>query len=84
MKYSDGRQASLGDRVKLWETVFGTIVCSIDDDTYSEDFSREHWAAKGNGVVIKADDGRIFHYGEPDEDFELLERAGRTRVRGLG
>jgi hypothetical protein len=76
MKYADGKQASLGDRVKLWHDFFGTIVCSIDDEQYAAEFSREHWAYKGRGVVVKADDGRLFYYDEADEDFELLQSAG--------
>jgi hypothetical protein len=76
MTYSDGRQAALGDRVRLWDCVLGTIMCSLDDDRFSEEFSREHWAHLGKGVIIKADNGQVFHYEEADEDFELLSRAG--------
>jgi len=75
MKYSDGKQAALGDRVRLWDSMFGTIVCSIDDNQYSVAFSREHWAYKGRGVVVQADNGQTFYYDEADEDFELMARA---------
>ncbi len=69
-----GKHASLGDRVRLWGSKFGTIVCSIDDDMYSAEFSREAWADKGRGFVVKADDGQVFYYDEPDEDFELISQ----------
>jgi len=64
--------------------VLGTIVCSIDDDSYSEAFPREHWAFKERGVVVRADDGRVFHYDDADEDFELLRRAESERLRSEG
>jgi hypothetical protein len=79
MKYSDGQQAALGDRVRLWESVFGTIMCSIDDNQYSVAFSRENWGYKGRGVVVQTDDGKIFYYDEADEDFELMSRAEPVR-----
>jgi hypothetical protein len=52
----------------------------LDDDQYSAEFSRENWVYKGRGVVVKADDARIFYYDEADEDFEFLHRAGPERV----
>jgi len=61
----------------------GTIVCSIDDNQYSPEFSREHWAYKGRGVVVKADDGQIFYCDEADEDFEFLGNAGPERVHHI-
>jgi len=76
MMYSDGQPATLGDRVRLWDSVFGTIVCSMDDDRYTEEFPRDDWARVGRGVIIKADDGQVFHYEDADEDVELLTRAG--------
>jgi len=56
------------------------IVCSIDDGVYSAEFTRENWGFKERGVVIRADDGQIFYYDEPDEDLEFLARAVTARV----
>jgi len=84
MKYCDGTHVALGDRVRLWESMFGTIVCSIDDDEYTPEFSRADWGHVGHGVVIKADDGQIFHYEEPDEDLELLVSAVTPRLQDIG
>ncbi len=76
MNYVGRKQATLGDRAKLWGSVLGTVVCSIDDDKYSVGFAREHWADKGRGMVIEADDGRIFYCDAPDEDFGVLRPGG--------
>jgi len=81
MYYADGRKAEMGDRVQLWDKVEGVIVCSIDDGAYSAEFTRESWGFKERGVVIRADNGEIFYYDEPDEDLEFLARAVTARVR---
>jgi len=75
MKYTDGRRVSIGDRVKLWEDEFGTVVCSIDSREYTTDYPEEAWSHLSSGVLIKTDDGELFHYDEPDEDFELVRSA---------
>jgi hypothetical protein len=31
----------VGDRVKLWDGCFGTVVCTIDDDEYTPEYSRD-------------------------------------------
>jgi hypothetical protein len=80
MTYSDGQHVTLGDRVRLWESVLGVIVCAIDDNAFSPGFPRDDWGYKERGAVIKADDGRLFYYDEADEDFELLARAGAEAV----
>ena len=72
MKYADGRRVSIGDRVKLWEDQFGTVVCSIDTKEFSEEYPEDAWAHLNNGILIKTDDGELFHYDEPDEDFEFV------------
>jgi hypothetical protein len=43
MKYPDGQEARLGDRVELWEQNEGAVVCSLDTNEYSADYPREHW-----------------------------------------
>jgi len=80
MFYSDGRKAEVGDRVQLWDKVEGVVVCSIDDGEYSPEFTRESWGFKERGVVIRADNGEIFYYDEPDEDLEFLARSVTARV----
>jgi hypothetical protein len=48
----------------------GTIVCSIDDDDYTTEFSRDNWSYLKVGIMIRADNGALLHYVEADEDFE--------------
>ncbi|HYM30590.1 MAG TPA: hypothetical protein VEU47_04785 [Candidatus Cybelea sp.] len=75
MRYPDGQLAQLGDRVRLWSGVEGIVVCSIDTDEFSDEYSREHWAYLRSGVLIRSAETGLIHYLEPEASFQLLERA---------
>jgi hypothetical protein len=75
MKYADGRRVAIGDRVKLWEDEYGIVVCSIDTGEFTKEFPKKAWAYLNLGILIKTDDGELFHYTEPDEDFELIKSS---------
>ena len=72
MKYRGGQTIHLGDRVQLWEDRFGTIVCIIADELFSDEFLQADWAFLQKGLLIKMDDGQLIHYPEIDEDLILL------------
>jgi hypothetical protein len=74
MRYADGRDIKLGDKVELWNGCFGEVVCSIDTDEYSEEFSRSDWSYLRSGVVIRTESKGVIHYIEPDEDLKLMKR----------
>lgn len=74
MKYADGKVVKLGDKVKLWDSCHGVVVCSIDTNEYAADFPKKEWEYLKSGVVIKTDKAGLIHYIEPDEDFQLVER----------
>jgi hypothetical protein len=77
MKYNDGSEAQLGDRVRVGGDSSGVIVCSIDTDEYTADFSRELWSYLGAGVIIQFANYGLVHYERADEDLEFLGRADR-------
>jgi hypothetical protein len=74
MFYADGSKVNVGDTVKLWSDRFGVVVCSIDTNEFVDDFPRQDWAHLASGVLIRTADSELFHYTEPDEDLELVER----------
>jgi len=74
MKYTDGQEVRLGDRVALWGDCHGTVVCSIDTDEYTSDFPRSQWEYLRHGVIVRSEKMGLIHYLEPDEDFELIGR----------
>lgn len=75
MKYADGRDIKLGDKVELWNGCFGEIVCSIDTDEYSIGFPKDDWAYLKSGVLVRTERKGVIHYIEPDEDLKLLRRS---------
>lgn len=78
MRYSNGNEVLLGDRVKLGRDNGGIVVCSIDRDEYSPDHTREQWAYLKKGVMIHFPHYGLIHYEEPESDLVLLARAGHT------
>ena len=75
MKYADGRDVRLGDRVALGADRHGVVVCSIDDDAYREGFPKQAWAYLGRGVVIAFPQYGPIHYETAEPDLQLIARA---------
>ncbi len=73
MLYPDGICVKLGDKVRLWNGSHGTVVCSIDTNEYTPNYPKSEWGYLEIGIVIKSDNGSLFHYAEADEDFERIE-----------
>ena len=78
MDYPDSQKVMLGDRIKLWEGCYGTVVCSIDDDAYTPEYPKAEWAYLKSGVLINSDQAGLIHYLRPDSSFELVARGQRT------
>lgn len=78
MKYPSGEQVKVGDRITIGSWSLGTVVFSIDDDEYSAEYPKEHWAHLGKGVMVLTEAAGLIHYDEPDEDMELVSRAPAT------
>jgi len=76
MKYSDGREVRLGDRVRLGGDSGGIVVASIDTMEYSAECTEAAWSYLKRGVVIKFPSYGLIHYAEPEPDLELIARAG--------
>ena len=76
MRYADGQEVRLGDRVALGEDRGGVVVCSIDAGQGSADYPLAEWADLGRGALVEFPRYGLIHYGEPDEDLVLIERAG--------
>ena len=75
MKYWDGQEVRLGDRVKLGADEGGIVVASMDTDEYSEEHPKEQWGYLKKGVMIEFPLYRLIHYDKLDEDLELISRA---------
>jgi hypothetical protein len=77
MRYPDGQDVRVGDRVKLGEDDRGIVVASIDTDEYSEAHPRAQWGYLKRGVMIEFPMHGLIHYETPEKDLELVERASK-------
>ncbi len=76
MKYPDGQEVRLGDRVILGRNVNGVVVASIDTNEYSNEYPAAQWSYLKKGAMIEfAGSYGLIHYEEPDPDLQLLARA---------
>jgi len=75
MRYPDGREARLGDKVRYSDGSTGIVVCSIDTDEYSDSHSKEQWGYLEKGILVDTTSMGLVHYEKPDNDMVLIERA---------
>lgn len=75
MKYSDGQDVKLGDRVKLGDDDGGVVVASIDTGEYSTEHPEAQWGYLKQGVMIDFPKHGLIHYEEPEQDLLLIGRA---------
>ena len=77
MKYADGSEIRLRDRVRIFNNQYGSIVFSIDAGEYSKDFPEDKWKYLERGVMVKCDDGALVHITKTDhaDDIVLVERS---------
>ncbi|MDC0748549.1 hypothetical protein [Polyangium mundeleinium] len=76
MKYWDGQDVRLGDRVRLGDDDGGVVVCSLDTGEYSDEHPESAWGYLKRGVMILFPKYGLIHYEQPEEDLELIARAG--------
>jgi len=76
MKYPDGQEVRLGDRVKMCPNDIGIVVASMDTVEYSAEEPKEQWGYLKEGVMIKFPTTGLVHYTEKyNETLELVSRA---------
>jgi len=74
MKYWDGQEIKVGDRVKLGSDD-GIVVASMDTDEYSVEHPKEQWGYLKKGVMITFPAMGEVYFDEPCETLELISRA---------
>lgn len=74
MKYSSGERVAVGDHVKLWDGNYGVVMCSIDDNEYSSDYSKADWSYLSEGVLIKSEAAGLVHQTKADDDLEFVQK----------
>jgi len=74
MKYPDGQEVRLGDRVRVDGDPTGLVVCCIETQEYTPEFPRAEWEYLQRGCLVRSSKHGLVHYQRPDEDLELIER----------
>ena len=75
MKYPDGQEIRLGDRVKLGRNEEGVVVADIDNGEYSGgEHTEAQWGYLREGVMISFPVVGLIHYKESDADLRLISR----------
>ncbi len=75
MKYEDGQDVMLGDRVRLGADEGGIVVASIDAAEYSEAYPEAQWGHLGKGVLIAFPSYGLIHYETAEPDLQLIRRG---------
>jgi hypothetical protein len=75
MKYLDGREVCIGDKV-IADNSNGTVVYLIETKQGSEKYPDGFWDYLKNGVMIETDFGLV-HYAVVDTDVIFIERSSK-------
>lgn len=75
MKYADGQEARLGDKVRLSDGAEGVVVFSIDTNEYSPAYPKAQWDYLKRGVMVSFEKHGVIHYEEAEPGMELVARA---------
>jgi hypothetical protein len=75
MKYTDGQEILVGDRVRMGGDAGGIVVCDIGSGIFSPLFPQSEWAYLKEGVVIAFPQYGVVHLKDAESDLELLARS---------
>ena len=75
MKYSDGKNIKLGDKVLIDGKYHGVVVANMDDSEFSEEQPKEKWEYLRSGVMIDTDFAGLVHYQQENLETEDIVLA---------
>ena len=75
MKYADGQQVQVGDRVGLGDDTGGVVVCSIEDGVFSDGYPADQWAYLRKGFMVEFPTFGLIHYEVAEDDLRLISRV---------
>jgi hypothetical protein len=65
MKYADGTEVRMGERVRVSSGYTGVVVASMDTNEFDPGISAEDWAK--TGILILTDTGALAHFDDPQD-----------------
>ncbi|MGY4303512.1 hypothetical protein ACVIJ6_000755 [Bradyrhizobium sp. USDA 4369] len=75
MKYPDGQQVALGDRVRLGADDGDLVVAHIDANEHGADYPQAKWAHLKKGALIRFPGYGLIHYEVAEPDLQFVSRA---------
>ena len=64
MKFTDGTEVKVGDRLRLSNDDIATVVFDVETDVYEEGFPKPEWEYLRSGIMVKTDSGALIHLEE--------------------
>jgi hypothetical protein len=76
MLYLNGVAVMIGDHVSIGNNHkdFGVVVCVIDDNQFSSDYSQNEWSYLKNGVLIEFTKAGLVYFEKFDQEIEFIKR----------
>ena len=75
MKYEDGTEVLLHDRVDLGGGMTGSVVAVFDNGRYTPDYPKELWGHLAQGALVKSSEMGLVYFPVPSVDFTLIRRG---------
>lgn len=74
MKYFDGKEICIGDKLIIEKDCDGTVVCVFDTEKFSNKFPKEEWGYLREGFLVSSPQMGLVHYPKITEEIKLIER----------
>lgn len=81
MKYSDGTEISVGDRVQLGEDENGIIIGIIGDSPDADNEFSKQWSYLKKGFMAEFPRWGLIHYEEAEDDLTFISRSNPETLK---
>ncbi len=75
MKYSNGIEVLVGDKVRLSGDEIGQVVGLLEDNQFDTSVNANEWLYLAKGALIRSSKYGLFHYSEMNDDIVFISRT---------
>jgi len=75
LKYSNGQEVRIGDKVAMGDDVGGVVVCDIGAGKFSPKYLADEWSYLKVGILIEFPKYGVVHIQGLDPDLKLIARG---------
>ena len=69
MKYQNGTEIHINDKIMFEDGSLGVVVFSMDTAEYSREYPKDHWDYLGPGVMVISKVAGLIYYATEPVDF---------------